>query len=111
MTKQSMRDIKSCDFCGAEQDYCSHCINCGKDMCRKCEEQQGTEYKHGVYFSGSDDGLYCGECHAVMLKRPTELFRAYQQISWLRKEDDLWRANFKIKVDDAQKRLKEALGK
>lgn len=102
-TKTRTIEQRCCDLCGDEAYEWNRCLNCGKDLCRKCQ----VSYPHAVSFSGSGDGSFCPECDKALKLKPTPIFAAYRAIEQLRAECEAFYADFKKRDKVAQQRIKE----
>ena len=97
-----------CDVCGAESNEWNSCMICGKVFCYDCRKTQMKEYKHGVYYSGSGDGLYCNDCDRdLILSGDDEKHNAFRKIDDLRNELKEWDADFTIRIKEAEAHLKD----
>ena len=102
-----------CDVCKKDCGPYLHykCLRCEKTFCYDCMKNNATEYKHGVHFSGSGDGLYCNECNLILYANGDELHGAYLKIAQLRSEEEGWWLNFKKRVEKAEGELKTILNR
>ena len=109
MKKEVTKIVHCCDACGAAQDYgIDLCLGCGAEHCSACKKTHGVEYKHGVNFSGSDDGYYCHQCDARLTKSGEDkLHCAYRQIARLRVEGEAFSADFRKRVQTAEADVQE----
>lgn len=95
MKKEKIVSVTICDGCGSSESVYYHCLKCGKDFCYECKSSgKVIEYKQGIYVSGSNDGVYCSECNAELMKNPSPLFSAYLKIAELRQELEIWSKDF-----------------
>jgi len=101
----------NCDFCGGEAYEWNHCLNCGKHLCYDCIKTFGKKYSHGVYISGSGDGLYCKECDARLIGTNNPLHTAYRAIDSLSNEYRAWSENFEKRRTTAEAHLWKLNGK
>lgn len=105
MKKLITKELKVCDWCETDEHVYHECLICGKDACFNCGEVNMTSLAHGVHFSGSGDGGYCNDC--LETNQDNKLIIAYNVIQTLRKEEENWYADFKIRQETAEKRIKE----
>jgi hypothetical protein len=87
-----------CDNCG-RQEYTEACLgSCGLEVCWRCKQIRGVEYKRGVYVSGSGDGFYCTPCDQRLSEDHTDRrHTAYQVVRALRDEYVAWHKNFTVR--------------
>ena len=84
-----------CDVCGKESHENGNCLNCGKNVCYKCELAFAHRYQSNVFRRGCGDGLYCNECDAKLrLYTDNPLYIAYREIEALQKERADWEDDF-----------------
>ena len=91
-----------CDFCGKESYQWQTCLGCNDNVCHDC----GIEYPHGVYASGSGDGLYCLPCDRILRSNGDKLHAAYRKITSLRNEIEGFEQDFRKREEEAGKELK-----
>jgi len=105
MKKKVMIEQTFCDVCGKETSGYNSCISCGKEFCYDCMKTHAVEYSHGVYISGSGDGLYCFECDNMLRRSTDPLHRAYRKIETLRYELVSFSEAFEARKTTAEKEL------
>ena len=105
MKKKVTVEQTFCDVCGKEASY-SKCMGCGKDLCYECRKVEAVEYKHGVHFSGSGDGLYCLKCDKEKREGGDKLHLAYRKIEMLRNEATGFWTEFEKRTKEAENELK-----
>lgn len=103
MKKTVTEERTFCDVCG--QPAWRACQKCGKDLCYDCRKTAAKEYQHGVYFSGSKDGLYCLECDAALMRQADPKHLAYRRIEALRNEAKGWGSDFEKRKKEAESAL------
>jgi hypothetical protein len=101
MKKTITQEVDCCDIC--ERPHAHYgCDNCGKVYCYDHSESHLKKYAHGVHFGGSDDGCYCLECDAALLKSGDKLHAAYLRVASLRDENAGWYERLKARADIAE---------
>lgn len=107
MRKIVSKEVTICDNCGKE-GYVETCLRCGVEYCWKCRKDLGVEYSHGVDFSGSGDGYYCASCDVYLRQHGGDsLHLAYLEIQKLKREASGFYADFKIRQDEAEAKIKQ----
>jgi hypothetical protein len=104
MRTQKLITVPACDFCeeGERNTNCyRRCDNCGKDACDKHQDAI-VQFRHGVYFSGSDDGEYCVGCLEALRHEGDARLKAFQQIQDLRDEAERWNEDFRKRATTAE---------
>lgn len=94
-------EIAVCDLCQGNDKCFSECLGCGRDICHTCEKTRCLKVNPGVYIG--NDYYYCPNCHVDKKIQDTELFRAFQQIQFLRIERKGFMEDFDKRVDAADK--------
>lgn len=107
MKKQVTIEKAFCDVCDKEASGYQKCMICGKEFCYDCKELAAVEYKHGVHFSGSGDGLYCLDCDLKALRSGDKLHAAYRKIMALRNEA----AGYYVDFEKRTKKAEEEFGR
>ncbi len=111
MKKKVIIEQSFCDICGKEASGYQSCAVCGKEFCYECVKVEAVEYKHGVYFSGSGDGLYCLQCDSDASKNGDTLHLAYRKIQALKHESIGIGKDFDLRRTEAEAILKKLLDK
>jgi hypothetical protein len=112
MKKSKVVETAVCDSCGKDEGYACACLHCNKDFCYECRKAKSVDYPHGVYFSGSGDGLYCKPCdQALKASGANRRHTAYLQVRALRNESERFYADFKARSEAAEAEVKRAIEK
>jgi hypothetical protein len=99
MTKTKMTEYKVCDICKEGNAY-HKCLSCGKDICYDCKKEWSKEYIHSLFFSGSDDGLYCNECdQKLSITWEDKLHNAYVEMEALKQKYNIQYGKTKTESD------------
>jgi hypothetical protein len=107
MKKTIAKEVCICDKCKKETDYQYTCLNCGKELCCDCQENNGKTYSHAVYCEGTRDGFYCLACDAKLQVQGTDrLHQLYLNIEALKREHEAWDKDFEARRKSAEKELK-----
>jgi hypothetical protein len=109
MKKKVQVETTFCDHC-KKQGYVQSCLGCGVDHCWDCREKLGVVYHEGVHYQ-STDGYFCLSCEARPPIKARNIHGAYSAIAQLRREEDMFYRDFKVRKEVAEGRLKALLGK
>lgn len=105
MKKTISKDVHFCDSCTKELDYPTKCMGCSNEYCYECRKTKCVDYPHGVYFSGTGDGLYCKPCDDRLGQIGDKRILAYRKIQTLRKESEAWGEDFNHRKNEAESEL------
>lgn len=108
MKRMELREVHECESCHKTDTYANACLECGKEFCWDCTKTNGTDYKCGVWSSGSGDGFYCSDCDAALISSGDDKrHNAYRAIQRLKAEAEVWSKDFKKRADAVEAILKE----
>lgn len=111
MKKTITKETHICDQCGKEESYINACVCCGKELCCECWQKHGMKYNHSVYYQGSGDGYYCNQCDKKLISNGKDKrHAAYRSVMALRKELEIWCADFKKRQEEADNAVKFYIG-
>ncbi len=100
-----------CDICKGDSYKWNECFSCVKNICYKCKDNVAHEYKHGIYVSGSENGLYCNECDTRLREsNNNRKHKAYRAVESLRREAEGWNRDFDLRCKKVEEELKLNLG-
>jgi hypothetical protein len=112
MIKTITKEIHACDKCGTETLYHKTCLKCGIEMCSECSEKLGVDFRHALYFMGSDDGFYCKPCDSELTKSQNDkLHNAYMSIRDFARESENWNHDFEIRRKTVENEIQRLLKK
>jgi hypothetical protein len=115
MRENKTIEVKVCDACGKSENVFHTCLRCGKDFCYDDFKKEGVEYKHAVFFGGSDDVEFCKACDIELHNNRNEplygLHKAFLNIKWLVAERKGYDDEFDKRTKEAEERVQYFLKK